>query len=51
MKDMVIGPGKPKRVIKSPWKCRIKKWAEDAQGERNGPKELISNIMSQESPK
>ena len=27
------------------------KWVEDAQGERNGPKEPKSNIMGQESPK
>ena len=60
MKDIVIGPGKPKRVSKSPWECRIRKWAEDAQGKqmgqgcprrRNGPLELISSVMGQESPK
>ena len=34
MKDKVIGPGKPKRVGKSPWECRIRKWAEDAQGKQ-----------------
>ena len=51
MKDKVIRPGKPKRVSKSPWECRTRKWAKDAQGERNGPKEPISNVMGQESPK
>ena len=51
MKDKVIGAGKPKSVIKSPWECGIRKWAENAQGERNGPKEPTSNVMDQESPK
>ena len=32
MKNKVIGPGKPKRVSKSPWKCKVRKWAKDAQG-------------------
>ena len=57
---MVIGPKKPKRVSKSPWECRIgneprmpkeRKWTEDAQGRRNGPKEPTSNVMGQERPK
>ena len=51
MKDTVIGSGKPKRVGKSAWEFRIRKWTEDAQGERNGPKERTSNVMGQESPK
>ena len=51
MKDTVIGPRKPKRVSKSPWKCKIRKWAEDTQGERNGPKEPTGNVMGQESQK
>jgi len=34
MKDMVIGPRKPRRVSKIPWECRIGKWAEDAQGKK-----------------
>ena len=57
---MVIGPGNPKRVNKSPWECRIrkwaddtqgKKWAKDAQGKRNEPKEPTSSVMGQENPK
>ena len=36
MKDKVIGSGKPKRVSKSPWECRIRKWAENAQGKQMG---------------
>ena len=57
---MVIGPKNPKRVSKSPWECRIgneprmpkeRKWTEDAQGRRNGPKEPTSNVMGQERPK
>ena len=51
MKDTVIGPRKPKRVSKSPWKYRIRKWTEDVQGERNEPKEPTDNVMGQESPK
>ena len=51
MKDMVIGPGKSKKVSKSSWECRIKKWAEDAQGVGNGTKEPTSSVMGQESPK
>ena len=51
MKEKVIGSGKPKRVSKSSWECRIRKWAEDSQEERNGTKEPTSNVMDQESPK
>jgi len=36
MKDTVIGPGKPKRVSESPWECRLRKWAKDAQGKQMG---------------
>ena len=45
MKDKVLGLGKLKRVSKSPWKCKIRKWAKDAQGERNGPKEPTNYLM------
>ena len=54
MKDEEIGPRKHKRVSKSPWDCRVRKWprmpkesrwAKDAQEERNGTKEPTSNVM------
>ena len=45
MKDEVIGPGKLKRVSKSPWECKVGKWAKDAQEERNRTKEPTSNVM------
>ena len=45
MKDMVIKLEKPKRVGKSPWECRIRKWAKEAQEEINGTKEPTSNVM------
>ena len=51
MKDKVIRSGKPKRVSKSLWVCRIRKWAKDTQEERNGTKEPTSNVMGQEKPK
>ena len=51
MKDMVIRSGKPKRVSRSPWECRIRKWADDAQGERNGSNKPTSNVMGQENPR
>ena len=51
MKDAVIGPRKPKKVSKNPWEYRIRKWADDAHGKRNGPKEPTSNVMGQESLK
>ena len=51
MKDKVIGLRKPKRVSKIPWVCRIRKWAKDAQEERNGTKELTSNVIGKEKPK
>ena len=28
-----------------------RKWIEDAQGERNGPRKLVSNGMGQKGPK
>ena len=33
MRDNVIGPGKPKELSKSPWKC---KGAKEAQGKQMG---------------
>ena len=36
MKDRVIELGKPKRVSKSSWEYRIRKWAKDAQGKQMG---------------
>ena len=36
MKDKIIGLRKLKRVSKSPWECRIKKWAKDAQAKQMG---------------
>ena len=39
------------KVSRSPCEYRIRKWAKDAQGERNGPKEPTSDVMGQESPK
>ena len=48
---MVTKLEKPKRVGKSPWECRIRKWVEVAQGERNGSNEPTSNVMDQESRK
>ena len=52
MKYKVIGPGKPKRVSKGPWKSRIGKgprkpkegkWAKDAQ-EGKGTQEPANNV-------
>ena len=51
MRNKVIGPGKPKGVSKSPWVCRIKKQAKDAQEKKNGTKKPTSNEMGQEKPK
>ena len=45
MKDKVIGPKNPKRVSKTSWECRIRKWAKEAQEEINGTKEPTSNVM------
>ena len=36
MKDNVIGPVKPKKVSKSPWECKLRKGAKDAQGKQMG---------------
>ena len=55
---MEIGSGKPNRVSKNLWECRIgigrmpkeRKWAKDAQGGRNGLRMLVSNGMGQGSP-
>ena len=60
MKDMIIRLGKPKKLVEAhvnielengPRMPKESKWAKDAQGERNGPKEPTSDVMSQESPK
>ena len=54
MKDKVIESGKPKRVSKSPWGCRIRKgrgmpkeskWPKDAQEEINGTQEPASHVV------
>ena len=37
MRDNVIGPRKPKEFSKSPWKCKVKKRAEEAQRKQTGP--------------
>ena len=55
---MEIGSGKPNRVSKNLWECRIgigrmpkeRKWAKDAQGGRNGLRMPVSNRMGQGSP-
>ena len=36
MRDIVIGPGKPKEFSKNPWECEVKKRAEEAQGKQTG---------------
>ena len=36
MKDNVIGPGKPKELTKSPWECKVKKRAKEAEGKQMG---------------
>ena len=36
MKDKATGLGKPKRVSKSSWECRIRKCVKDAQGKQMG---------------
>ena len=45
IKNKIIGLEKPKRVSKSPWECRVRKWAKNAQEERNGTKKPTSNVM------
>ena len=50
MKDKVIGLGKPKRVSKSPWECRIKKWAKDVQRKQMGQGCPKRKEMGQRSP-
>ena len=55
-----MGQGGQKELVKvhenaklenGPRMSKESKWTEDAQGERNGPKEPTSNVMSQEIPK
>ena len=55
-----MGQGSPKELVKSHGNAELEnrprmpkesKWAEDAQGERNGPKEPTSNVIGQESIK
>ena len=36
IKDKVIRPRKSKRVSKSSWEYKIRKWAKDAQGKQMG---------------
>ena len=52
--------GSPKKLVKAHGNAELEngprmpkesKWADDAQEERNGPKEPISNVMDQESSK
>ena len=59
MEDKVIGLGKSKRVSKSPWERRIRKWVEDAQGKQtsqgcprkaNEPRMPKKKYMGQRSP-
>ena len=59
MKDEEIGPRKHKRVSKSSWDCRVRKWAKNAQGKQmgqecprkaNGPRMLKKKEMGQRSP-
>ena len=50
MKDKLIGSGKPKRVNKSPWVCRIRNWAKDAQGKQMGQGYPRRKQMGQMSP-
>ena len=46
MKDMVIGPEKPKRVRKNSCECRIE-IGPRMPNERKRPRELTSNVMGQ----
>ena len=55
-----MGQGSPKKLVKAHGNAKLEnglkmpkesKWAEDAQGERNGLKEPISNVMGQENSK
>ena len=43
MKDNVIGTGKSKEFSKSPWECKVKKRAEEAQGKQTGLGRLREN--------
>ena len=49
MKNKVTGIREPKRVSKSPWERKIRRWAENAQEEINGTNEPISNKKTQSS--
>ena len=55
-----MGQGSPKELVRAYGYAELKngprmpkesKWAKDAQEERNGTKEPISNEMGQEKPK
>ena len=55
-----MSQGSPKELVKAHGNAKLEnesrmpkksKWAEDAQGERNGPKEPTSNVMGQENSK
>jgi len=55
-----LGQGRPKELVKAhenaelengPRMPKERKWAKDVQEKRNETKELISNVMDQESPK
>ena len=48
MKDMVTGLGKPKRVSKISWECKIENGPR-MPNERNKPREPTSNVMGQGS--
>ena len=54
MKDKVIGPGRPKELVKAHGKAGLEKrprmpkkskWAKDAQEEINGTREPTSNVI------
>ena len=49
MKDKVIGPGKPKRISKSPWECKIRNRPRMPK-ERNGPRMPKEKEMGQGCP-
>ena len=49
VKDVVIGPGKPTRLSKNPWECRIR-MGRGWRRKGNGPRMLKEEEMGQESP-
>ena len=49
MKDKIIGPGKPKRVSKGPWECRIR-MGRGSTRKGNRPKMPKEEEMGQGSP-